>query len=453
MEVVKENIDDLNAILKVKIAKEDYQDAYEKALKAARKQVQLPGFRPGHVPMSIIKKKYGASLLSEELDKLINQALYDYIKDNNLNILGQPIPVPEKSSTIDWKNPGDFEFVYEIGLAPEFEVKLNKKSKAEYSKVKIDDELVNKHIDDLARRHGTLEEQDESQDNDMILANFVEVDENNNPVEGGVKHTSSVVNEYFDDEDTKKKFVGLKIGDKLIIDPKKISNGVADMAAMLNISKEAAEKFANKVELTVEKIKRLKPANIDQELIDKIYGEGNVAGVEEFKEKIKEELNKVFSKDSDAVFKIGFLNKLKDKLQLKLPDTFLKKWIKLTNPELTEEQIENEYDQYANTLRNQLIENKIMQEGNIKVTYEEALEHVKELIGDQYAQYGMMIPEDAEMDKIAKSVLADEKETKKVYDQLYDEKLTKHLKESVKVEEKEMNLDDFYKKANETVKA
>ncbi len=453
MEVVRENIDDLNAILKVKIAKEDYQDAYEKALKAARKQVQLPGFRPGHVPMSIIKKKYGASLLSEELDKLINQALYDYIKDNNLNILGQPIPVPEKSSTIDWKTPCDFEFVYEIGLAPEFEVKLNKKSKAEYSKVKIDDELVNKHIDDLARRHGVLEEQEESQDNDMILANFVEVDENNNPVEGGVNHTSSVVNEYFTDEDTKKKFVGLKIGDKLIIDPKKISNGVADMAAMLNISKEAAEKFANKVELTVEKIKRLKPANIDQELIDKIYGEGNVAGVEEFKEKIKEELHKVFSKDSDVVFKKGFLNKLRDKLKLKLPDTFLKKWIKLTNPELTEEQIEKEYDQYAETLRNQLIENKIMQEDNIKVTNEEAVEHVKELIGNQYAQYGMMIPEDAEMDNIAKSVLADEKEAKKVYDQLYDEKFTKHLKEAVKVDEKEMNVDDFYKKANEAVQA
>ena len=447
MEIVKENIDELNANLKVKIAKEDYYDAYEKALKNVRKQIQMPGFRQGKTPMSIVKKKYGTSILGEELDKVLNKALFDYIKDNELDILGQPLPNIKENPKQDWKNPNDFEFNYEIGLAPDFDVKLTKRDKYTLNKVKIDDELIDKQVNDFAKRFGKLVSVDESIDKDMIMASFKELDENDKIKEDGFSHSSTVAIEFTEDEEAKKKLIGLKAGDKLIIDPKTISRGAADLAAMLNISKDAAEKFDKNVELTVTDVKRLEPANIDQALIDKIYGEGVVEGVEAFREKLREELAKMFENDSEKLFKKKFAEKLMKKLNLSLPDEFLKKWIAATNENLTPEQIEAEYEQYAESLKWQLIENKIIKENDIKVSSEEALEFTKELLGNQYAQYGIMIPEEEEFNKMALSVLTNEEEAKKIYDALYDKKVIDFLKNAVKLEEKELSYDEFVKEA------
>ncbi len=447
MEIVKENIDELNAIIKVKIAKEDYFESYDKALKNVRKQIQMPGFRAGQVPASIVKKKYGVSILGEELDKVLNAALFDYIKDNELDILGQPIPKADANAQADWRNPADFEFSYEIGVAPAFEVKLTKKDKFTYNKVKVDDELVDKQIADFAKRHGALAAVDKSIDKDMIMASFRELDENDNVLEGGFTHSSTVAIEFTQDEEAKKKLIGLVVGDVLIIDPKTISRGAADLAAMLNISKDAAEKFDKNVELTVSEIKRLEATNVDQELIDKIYGKGTVDGVDAFRAKIKEEMTSMFQKDSDHLFKKDFANKLIKKLDLTLPDPFLKKWIGASNAEVTAEQIEAEYDQYAESLKWQLIENKIIKENDLKVSNEDAIEYTKELLGSQYAQYGMMIPEEEEFNNMAASVLKDEKEGKKIYDALYDQKVMNYLKDAVKIEEKELSFDDFVKVA------
>jgi len=447
MEIVKENIDELNAILKVKIAKEDYYESYEKALKNVRKQIQMPGFRPGQVPASIVKKKYGISILGEELDKVLNAALFDYIKDNELDVLGQPIPKADANAQADWKNPSDFEFSYEIGIAPAFEVKLTKKDKFTYNKVKVDAELVDKQVEDFAKRHGALATVDKSIDKDMIMASFKELDENDKVLEGGFTHSSTVAIEFTEDEKAKKKLIGLVANDVLIIDPKTISRGAADLAAMLNISKDAAEKFDKNVELTVTEVKRMEPTNVDQELINKIYGEGTVDGVDAFRSKIEEEMSSMFKKDSDLLFKKDFANKLIKKLDLTLPDTFLKKWIGVSNAEVTAEQVEAEYDQYAESLKWQLIENKIIKENDLKVSNDEAIEYTKELLGSQYTQYGLMIPEEEEFNNMAASVLKDEKERKKIYDALYDQKVMTYLKDAVKIEEKELSFDDFVKVA------
>lgn len=448
MEIVRENIDELNAVIKVKIAKEDYNESYEQALKTVRKQVQMPGFRQGQVPASVVKKKYGVSILGEELDKVLNSALFDYIKENELDVLGQPLPKTDDSKELDWKNPSDFEFNYEIGLAPSFEVKLTKKEKYTYNKVKVDAELIDKQVNDFAKRNGSLAVVDKSEDKDMIMASFKELDDKDKVLEGGFAHSSTVSIEFTEDKKAKKKLIGLKSGDVLIIDPKTISRGAADLAAMLNISKEAAEKFEKNVELTVTEVKRLEATNVDQELINKIYGEGVVDGVEAFRAKIEEEMSSMFNADSDRLFKKDFAEKLVKKLDLSLPNEFLKKWIGVTNKEVTPEQIEAEYEQYSESLKWQLIENKIIKNNDLQVSNDEAVEYTKELLGKQYAQYGMMIPEDEEFNKMAMSVLGNEEESKKIYDALYESKVMSYLKDAVKVEEKELSYDDFVKVAS-----
>lgn len=449
MDVKQNQIDDLNATLTIKITNKDYNENYEKSLKNAKKQVQMPGFRSGHVPTSVVKKKYGPSILAEEIDKLINEALNSHITENKLNVLGNPLPITDEELNIDWKNPGDFEFNYELGLAPTFELDLPGKDKHVYHKVKIDDDLVNKQVDDFARRYGKLSSTDKSEDKDMLMSSFTELDENDKPVEGGFTHSSTVSIEFTEDKKAKKKLIGLKVGDTLIVDPKTISRGEADMSAMLGISKEAAAAFTGNVELKVTDVKRLEPAAIDVALFDKIHGEGNVKTEEEFRAKISDELSGMFVKDSDRVFKRDFAEKTIKKLKLALPTEFLKKWILSSNKnEVTPEQVEAEFEQYSESLKWQLIENKIIKDNEIKVSNEEVIAHTRELLESQYAQYGMMVPGEEEMNKYAQSVLSNQEEARKIYDSLYDQKVLSFLKDTVKITEKEISYDDFVKVAN-----
>ena len=446
MDIQQSNTDKLNAILTIKIANSDYSEQYEKSLKSYKKQVQMPGFRSGQVPTTVIKKKYGPSILAEEIDKLLNDTLHKHITENNLNVLGNPMPVVDEEVDIDWKNPGDFEFSYEIGLAPDFEVKLTAKDKHTYYKVKVDKTLVDKQLDDFAKRYGKLSSTDVSNEKDMIMSHFTELDENDKPVDGGFSHSSTVSVEFTEDKKAKKKLIGLKAGDTLIIDPRTISRSESDLAAMLNISAERAAAYTRNVELKVTDVKSLAPAEVNQGLFDKIYGEGAVTTAEDFRLRIESELSGMFVKDSDKVFKRDLTESIVKKLKLTLPNEFLKKWILSSSKEkITPEQVEAEYEQYSESLKWQLVENKIIKENDIKVNNEEVVDFTKELLSSQYAQYGMMVPDDAEMNKYAQNVLSNEEEARKIYDSLYDQKVLNFLKNTIKVNEKEISYDDFAK--------
>ncbi len=448
MDVLENKIDDLNAILTVKIAKEDYIESYEGSIKKYRKQIQMPGFRPGQVPSSIVKKKYGPSILAEEIDKLLNQAIQNHIKDNQLNVLGNPLPKSDDNQDIDWKNPSDMEFSFEIGLAPEFDLKLDGKTKYPFNRVKIDDSLVDKQIEDFARRYGKMTPVDKSEAKDMIWSTFRELDENDEVLEGGFEHNSTVAIEFLEDEKMKKKLTGVKTGDVLILDPKSISRGDADMGAMLGISKEAAAAYNKNVELKVTEIKRMEPAEVNQELIDKVYGEGTIEGVDAMREKISAELSQMFAQDSDRLFKRDFADITLDKLKLDLPHDFLKKWILSSSKEdISMEDVENEYEQYANSLKWQLVENRIIKDNDIKVEFDEVLNHTKNLLANQYAQYGMMVPVDEELTANARKVLENREEAQKLFEQLYDLKVIAFLKDTVNLKEKELSYDDFVKEA------
>ncbi len=448
MEVVEEKIDDLNAVLTIKVNPEDYKEKYENGLKMARKSVNIPGFRPGHVPMGMIKKKYGASILAEEMNKLINESLHKHITDNNLDVLGNPLP-KEDDKGGDWDNPGDFEFNYEIGLAPSFDLKLSSKNKFNYYLIKPDGEMIDKEVENMRRRYGALEPVDTCEGEEMLLGQFVELDENGKPKEGGIMHTSSISVEFLDSDDAKKMFKGKKVGDSIELNPEDVSKGDADKAAMLGIKQDELAGISDKFSYTITEIKRMKLAEMNQEFFDKIFGEGVVSSEKELREKISADLSNMFRNDSDKMLRRDVSEKLVEDLKLPLPDTFLKRWIKASNEKpVTDEQIEEEYEAYSNGLRWQLIENRLIKDNDLKVEHEEVMHYTKGLIANNFAQYGMPVPEDAELTKNAESVLQNQDEARRVYQNLYDAKVLEYLKNTVKLNEKEVSYDEFVKLAS-----
>lgn len=411
--------------------------------------MQLPGFRKGHVPTSVIKKKYGPSILAEEIDKILNKSIYDYITENKLNILGNPLPIEDEKIKIDWSQPSDFEFKYELGLAPEILPDLPGRLKYTKYQPKINEALIDKQVDDFARRYGKLTSVEKAGERDMIMANFKELDQSGNVVVEGFNQSSTVSLEFITDKKSKRKLTGCKPADTFQLDPKKISRGEADMAAMLGIDKEKAKHYINDVLMTVNEVKTLEPANIDVVLFDKIYGAGEAKNEEEFRAKVNEDLNKMFVADIDRLLKDEISTNLIKKLKIKLPDNFLKKWILSSNKEAKKEDIEKEYDRYAEGLKWQLIENFIIKDQELKVDGEELLNFTMELMGNQYVQYGMMIPEEDELKKTAQKVLSNNDEARKINDMIYDKKVMEYLKNTLKINDKFIAHEDFTKKVAE----
>lgn len=444
MNVIREDVDALNAVLKVKVAKEDYQEKVKTTLDKYRKTAKIPGFRPGHIPFAMIEKQYGPSVVADELNKTVNEALYSYIQDNNLNILGNPIPKEDAEVVGDFKNPGDFEFVYSIGLSPEINVSLSGKNKFDYMKVKVDEKLIGKQVEDLRRRYGKLSSADEVAEGDMILAQFVELDENGAIKEGGVLHSSTVSMEFIEDKNVKKELTGKKVGEKVVVDPVKVSRGDKDMAAMLGVDADKLADLSNKFQLTINDIKRMELAELNQELFDKLFGEGEVKSEADLKKRVAADLSEMFADDSDRLLTRSVYDTLIEKTDVKLPDDFLKNWIRLSNEKpISKEQIEAEYDGYAKGLKWQLIQNNIFKANDIKLDGEEAVAFTKDLLVKNYAQYGLPAPGDEELTTSARQVLSNKEEANRIYDMLAESKLTEFFKNTVKLNEKEVSYDEF----------
>lgn len=446
MNIVQENIDELNAVLRVKVVAEDYLPKVESAIKEHQKKVAMPGFRPGKVPAGMIKKMYGKSILVDEINKLLNDSLYKYLNENKIEVLGNPLPKADSSLSIDWDNQKEFEFLYEMGLTPKFDVELSAKDKFSYQTVKIDDELINKYVSDIAKRYGKVETVDVSAEGDMLNGDFVEVDAKGEIVPGGIFKTASVFLDRIKDEATKKALTGLKKEDKAVLEASKLADTAADIATLLGISAETAENLTAKVQFTVKNISRLAGADVNQELFDKIYGEGKVTGEEEFKTKIREELAAMFVNDSERKFYNDVVDHLMNKINFELPHDFLKRWIIAVNEKpVSPEQVESEYDGYSKGLKWSLIENKIIKDNDIKVSNEEVIEATKRLILEQFGRYSPMPMADEELNKTVERVLSNQEEAKKIYERLYGDKVLALFKTKFTLENKEIAYDDFYK--------
>jgi trigger factor len=444
MDVIREDIDALNAILKVKVSPEDYASEVKKTLEKHRKTAKTPGFRPGHVPMGLIQKQYGKGVLSDELNRVVNKSLQGYIAENKIEILGNPIPQGDTGFEGDFDNPADFEFTYEIGLAPAVKVGLTAKSKFEYIKVKVDKKLIDKQIEDLQRRYGKLVSGDAVGERDMILAQFVELNDDESIKEGGILHTSTISMEFVSDAKVKKELTGKKVGDKAIVSPGSVSKGGADTAAMLGVTELDLPNISEKFQMTVNEIKVMELADLGPELYDKLFGPGTVKDEKALRERVKSDLDGMFVNDSDRMLTRAVYDSLLEKTELELPDAFLKRWIKMSNEkEISDEQIATEYAGYAKGLKWQLIQSEIFKANEIKLENEEVINFTKGLLVSNYAQYGMPAPEDAELTKSAMEVLQNQEEANRVYDMLAEQKLTKYFKATVKLSEKEVSYDEF----------
>ena len=440
MNVVEERIDDLNAVLRVKISAADYAEKVEKTLSDYRKQANMPGFRPGKTPLSLIKKKYGKSVLAEELNKAVNESLNNFIKTNNLNVLGNPLPKSDEEVKGDFENPSDFEFAYEIGLSPTFDLKLEK-TKVDYLSVSIDKDMLDKEVENMARRYGTLIAEKEVSAKDMVIGEFADQ-------ESELKNNSTISMEFVEDKGAKKLLIGAKVGDKITVDPRLVSKGLKDMSAMLGVSEEFAATVGKKFTFTISEIKRMVPAAIDQALFDKLFGEGVIKSELELRERIKMDLMQMFSNDSDRLFNQKVVDELVENTKIKLPEAFLKKWILASaKEEVTAEQIEADFDNYRKSLVWQLIQNKIIKENDIKVEPQEAVEYTKALLVNQFAQYGMPAPEDAELEGQARNVLSNQEEANRIYDNIYGDKIMRHFKSTVKLNEKSLSYEKFVEQA------
>ena len=450
MQITQEKIDDKNALLKIKVEPTDYNDRYSEALKRARKQVQMPGFRPGKIPMGVIKSRYGKSLLAEEMNQVLNQSIQSYISEQDLKILGSPMPKEDHVDNGNWDDPGEFEFVYELGLAPKLDVSITKKDKLDYYTIKIDKKLVDEEVNRIARRYGKVEDVEKAGDNDMLVGDFVQLDENDEVVPGGVMNQSTVSLEFID-KDEAKKFKGLKIGDDIKVQPSLLAKDNDDLGRMLGLSGDALTQAGDNFKFIVREVKRMEPAELNEEFFAKTFGEDSDVKTEaEFRQKVTSDLEKHFATDSDRLFKRDISKAMIEKYNPDLPDEFLKRWIRMTNENpISAEDVEKDYVEYRKSLQWQLIFNELISQDAISVSQEEVIGKTKELLIGNYAQYGMPAPEDKELEESAKRVLGNQDEARKIYDMLYDEKLIAYVKENASTKDKEVSFDKFVEMANE----
>ncbi len=442
MNITKKDIDALNAELSITLAPQDYEERVNDAIKKVQKQAAMPGFRAGKVPVGLIKKQYGKSILVDEINKILNDSLYNYINDNKIEILGNPMP--KADSAVDFDNKTEWTFDYELGLSPQFDLKLDNSQSFTYNTVKVDDELVEKYLKDVKRNYGKPSNPEVAEEKDVLYIDIVELDADGSIKPGGVFKSTSIGIDRLKNEAAKAKLTGAKKEDKIVINANELYDSAVDKSISLGIDKELAETFDANLQLTVKNIARMEDAELNQELFDKLYGAGNVNSEEEFRDKIKAELGVMFAQDTDRKFVETVEQTLVDKLGIRLPDEFLKRWLMAVNEKpLTKEQLEAEYPAYARSMQWKLIENKIIKDNNITVTGEEAKEEAGRFIRSQYARYGQT-PDEAEVAKIADSILSKQDEAQKIYEGLYSQKVLNLLKTNCKLDTKEVSYNEFF---------
>ncbi len=454
MNITKENTGELTATIKIEIGVEDYQEKVDKSLKDYQKKANIPGFRSGKVPFGMIKKMVGNSVMAEEINKILVDSLYHYLDENKIETLGNPLPNIDKGSAIDWENQKSFEFFYDLGLAPEVNVNLSEiKDITEYV-IKTTDEDLEKNISDIQKRYGKYETPEVADDTCMIYGEFSELDAEGNIVEGGIKHSSFIYLDQIKDKKLQKKFIELKKDETIKINLLKLFENTKEIAYKLNISPEQAEGITNEFQIKVIGVSKITPAPIDSELFEKVYGKDGVADENEFREKIKSDMGKNYELQADKKYFNDIVTYLIEKLDIKLPNEFLKRWLfEINEGKFTKEQIESEFDVYAKSLKWQLIENKLITENKIHVSEQDAKDFIINTFIKPYGiKKGEESASDESMNEIAQNVLKDKKESEKIYERIYNERLIEVFKNNIKSNKKEVDINEFIKLASEKEK-
>ena len=449
MNIIRTDIDAVNAMLTLQVTEADYAEKVEKALKSYRQKANIPGFRPGMAPMSLVKKMYGKGVKADELNRLLQEELYKYIADNKLDILGEPLPNKEdEEHDIDFAAESDFEFKFDIALAPEFEATMNKKDSIKYYNITISDEMVDAQVKQYAARFGSYTQVEEAKDaKDMLKGTMLQLDAEGNVVEGGIKVEDAVLSSaYMKDEDQKAIFANAKVNSVVRFNPRKAFENEAEISSMLKITKEEAAEINCDFQYEILSITHYEESAIDESLFNKVYGEGTVKTEEEFRAKVAEGIKESYKEDSEYKFGIDAKAHFTKKLdKLTFPEAFLKRWVLATNENMTEETVEKDFNLMLEDLKWYLFKNKVVKANDIKVDREDINLFARRMAKIQFAQYGMTSVPDDILDNYAKEMLSKKDTVQNMAEKALEDKVFAVIRNSVKVVETEISVDDFNK--------
>ena len=450
MKISFENPDKVNGLLTITVEEADYQASVEKTLKDYRKKANYPGFRPGMVPMGLIKKQYGASAKMDAINKLIGEQIYKYMQDNKIQMLGEPLP-SEKQEAQDLEKPAPYTFAFDIAVAPEFKIELNGHNKIDHYTIIVDDALIDRQVEMFTSRNGTYEKAESYEDNDMLKGDLRELDEKGNTKEDGITvEAASILPNYIKDEAQKALFNGAKLGDIITLNVSKAFENEAEIASLLKVERDRVKDIKSDFCYQITDIQRYKKHPVDQELFDSLFGKDTVKSEKEFREKIAEGLKEQLAVDADYKFILDVRAYCEKKVgKLEFPDALLKRIMLNNNKDKGEEFVEKNYEQSVKELTWHLIKEQLVADNQIKVNDEDVLNAAKETARVQFAQYGMNNVPDEYVENYATEILKKRENVDGLVDRAVDIKLTDALKKVVKLNEKEISLDDFNKMMSE----
>ena len=446
MNITRENINELNAVLKVNIQKPDYEDKVETVLKDYRKKANIKGFRPGMVPIGLVRKMYSKAVQIDEINKIVTENIQKYLVDEKLEILGDPIPKADEQEKIDFDTQEEFTFSFELGLAPQIDLRLTKKNKVTLNEITVDEKMKNDYLENYTRRYGELRNADTVEEKDVLKGKIEAADKEGNPVPGGLStEDTTFAADLVKDDEIKKQFLGKSVNEAICFDLKKAFPNESEIAGLLKIKKEEVPAAEGNFIFTITGISRFYPAEQGKELYDKIYGEGVVSTEEEFMKKIEEEIAASLTRESDFKLMQDIKKLALEKTDFQLPEDFLKRWLLKINENTTEELIEKEFDTFRNDLKWQLIRNKVAKDNEIKISGEELQKEAEDITRYQFRQYGLFYATDEQISNYAKETLKREEDAKRIADKILEEKVLIQMKEMVKIENKSVTVEEFNK--------
>ncbi len=446
MNVSLKNNDAISGVVTVAIEKKDYEKQVDKSLRQYRQKANMPGFRKGMVPLGMIKKMYGKYVLAEEINRIVSDNLFNYIRENKVDILGEPLPSIDQVP-MDFDAQEDFEFHFDVALAPQLDIKLTKRDKLTWYDVAVDDGLVDKQIESYRKNFGSYDSVDDVEETDLVKGTVVEM-EGDEQLAGGIWVEDAVLMPmYIKDEEEQKKFLGAKLNDKIVFNPKKAYEGAeAEIASFLKVKKEEVADITRDFRFEIKEITRHKPSELNQEMFDKVFGENVVQDEAAFRDKVKESLKEQFRPQSEYKFladvRVLIIKKVGD---VAFADTILKRWLLASNEKTTQEQVDEDYPRVVEDLKFHLAKEQIVRNHDIKVEEADFEALAKRVAKSQFAQYGMLSVPDDVLENYAKDMMKKKETRQNLIDRTMDEKLSEWIKEQVKVESKEISLEEFEK--------
>lgn len=457
MKVTRENTGDLTAILEINISEEDYSPQLNEQLKSYRRKANVPGFRNGQVPMGMIKKMYEGSLRAEIIEKSMSEAMYEFIEKEKIDIMGYPLANDEKTK-IDWETQKDYTFFFDIAIQPEFELDLDKIEETYYN-IEPTEEMLDKFVIDLQRRFGQFSSPEKVELEDLVYGELVELDNEGNPKQEGLVTSTSLAINMIQDKGIQNEFLGKEKDSEIVFNLAKAFPNETDRAAMLRLDKELVKDFDSNVKFSISSINRVSLHELNEELFEKAYKGEDIKTEEDFRKRAAKDLSQTYIRESDRYFTNEVTQKLVKTSDFQLPDEFMKRWL-VTNSQgkLNKEQVELEYEMYRDSLKWQLIETKISDKYSLEINKDEVKTYFKEALLGNYFPVGEDETEEQEkerleaMENVAENMMKNQDQTKQVYDYLFDQKLTKTLRENIKAEEKTLTVDEFTKMVQEQSK-